>query len=189
VTVASEYNKYPAQPSAARPNLREFALAVYGVHEVPPACLLLQDRFGLDVNVLLLAAYLGAVQRRTLTADQLTEARDLADPWRREVVEPLRAVRRRLKSGPDPAPSPQTAVLRSEVARLELDAELIELDQLSWWANGVQWPEATGDAAERAMGAMHVALRGFSQSPMDAEDRKAIQTIAAAAAAQDGEGT
>jgi uncharacterized protein (TIGR02444 family) len=185
VAVASKYNKYPAQPPAARVNLREFALGLYGVDGVPPACLLLQDRFGLDVNVLLLAAYLGVVHRRTLTADQLADVRELADPWRSEVVEPLRAVRRRLKSGPAPAPSPQTAVLRSEVARLELDAELIELDQLNWWASVAKAQEITGRAAQRALDVMRVVVAGFSQSPLSDEDRAAIATIAAAAAAQD----
>lgn len=186
MAVASKYNKYPSQPPAARVNLREFALAVYGVDGVPPACLLLQEKFGLDVNVLLLAAYLGAIHRRTITADQLADVRELADPWRDEVVEPLRAVRRRLKSGPAPAPDPQTAVLRSEVAKLELDAELIELDQLNWWASGVRSPEVAGGAAQRATDAMQVVVDGFSRSAPSDDDRTAIATIARAAAAQRG---
>ncbi len=107
------------------------------------ACVSLQDQFGLDVNLLLLAAYVGAARRQTLTADQLDTARTVVDAWHIEVVRPLRSVRRRLKSGPAPAPTPQTEEVRAQVAKAELDAELIELDLLGAWAAELEAAPAT----------------------------------------------
>ena len=111
MAVAGKYNKYPSQPPPARAGgatvpLRQFALAVHDIEGVPAACVLLQDRFDLDVNVLLLGAYIG-VQGKTLAAEDVDAARAVVDAWHDEVVRPLRAVRRRLKSGPPPAPLPR----------------------------------------------------------------------------------
>ena len=41
-------------------SLKSFALAVYGQDGVPAACLALQDGLGVDVNVVLFAAFVGA---------------------------------------------------------------------------------------------------------------------------------
>jgi len=96
VVEASEYNKYRVAPPAASVTLRQFAIAVHEADGVPASCVSLQDRFGLDVNVLLLAAYLGTVLRQMPTAEQLRSARALVDGWHGEVVRPLRGVRRML---------------------------------------------------------------------------------------------
>ena len=48
------------QGSAGTSDLARFALKVYASEGVPPACLLLQERAGVDVNLLLFAAYAGA---------------------------------------------------------------------------------------------------------------------------------
>ena len=159
VAVASKYNKYPVQPPPARVTFRQFALAVHETDGIPAACVSLQDRFDLDVNVLLLAAYVGAVRGQTLTPDSVEAVRAVTDPWQREVVRPLRAVRRRLKSGPAPAPDPRTDEVRNGVKKAELDAELIELDELGRWVDGLATPAAPGDATGRARAAMDVVVR------------------------------
>jgi uncharacterized protein (TIGR02444 family) len=166
----------------SEPGFRRFALTVYACDDVPAATLLVQDRCEVDVNVLLLAAYVGAARGCAFSADDLSAAHGRVGAWRREVVEPLRAVRRRLKAGPPPAPSPTTAALRDRVKELELDAELLELDELTTFATDRDFGDAEGDAEGRAAAAMAVVVGGDP----DIEVREAISTIAAAAAAAAG---
>jgi uncharacterized protein (TIGR02444 family) len=182
VAVASKYNKYSVQPFAARATLRQFAVAVHEAEGVATACVSLQDRFDLDVNVLLLAAYVGAVRRQTLTAEHLGTARDLVDAWHDEVVRPLRGVRRMLKSGPAPAPSPRTEAVRKKLAKAELDAELIELDVLGQWADELDTPAGPGSQAEHARAAMDVAVHAYSTGSLSGEELDALAVIATAAA-------
>jgi uncharacterized protein (TIGR02444 family) len=104
----------------------DFSLRVYGVPGVAPACLALQERHGIDVNVLLLCCWLGHSRAAAPTRADIARLVDAVADWHRDVVRPLRAVRRRLK-----VPGPQishdlAAALRTEVKRIELDAEHIE---------------------------------------------------------------
>lgn len=143
--------------------------------------MLLQDRFDLDVNVLLLGAYIG-VQGTTLTAEQVDSARAVVDAWHREIVRPLRAVRRRLKSGPAPAPDTRSAALRNRVAKVELDAELVELDELGKWADQFEAPTVAANAIESATAAMEVVVQSYRGGPVDGEAVGALAAIATAAA-------
>ena len=181
MAVASNYNNYPAQPPPARATVRQFALAVHQGDGVPAACVLLQDRFDLDVNVLLLAAYAGAVRGQTLTPDSVEAVRAVTEPWQAEVVRPLRAVRRRLKSGPAPAPDPRTDEVRSTIAKAELHAELIELDELDRWVDDLTTPAAPGEATERAAAAMDVVVRAHCPGSLKDEESLALAAIATAA--------
>jgi uncharacterized protein (TIGR02444 family) len=67
-----------------------FSLAFYAQPGVMPACLALQDRHGVDVNLALLCCWVG----EPLDAAALAEADALVAEWRTQVVQPLRAVRR-----------------------------------------------------------------------------------------------
>jgi uncharacterized protein (TIGR02444 family) len=162
--------------------LRQFALAVHEAEGVSAACVSLQDQFGLDVNLLLLAAYVGAARGQTLTADQLDTARAVVDAWNIEVVRPLRGVRRRLKSGPAPAPTPQTDEMRAQVAKAELDGELIELELLGAWVADLEAAPTTLSSDVSAMAAMVLVVRSYSSEPLNEGDRQALATVAGAAA-------
>ena len=74
-----------------------FALAVYNGDGVSKAAVSLQDRRGVDVNLLLFAAYVSTRSAHVLTSNDIALARRRTAPWQSEVVTPLRAVRRRLK--------------------------------------------------------------------------------------------
>jgi uncharacterized protein (TIGR02444 family) len=111
--------------------LWRFAVAVYQKPGVSDACLLLQDRHGCNVTLLLFAAWAGAEHGVALTADEVAAAGNAVRPWHGEVVEPLRVVRRRLKHGPPPAPDNATAKLRAHLQAVEIDAERIELETLA----------------------------------------------------------
>jgi uncharacterized protein (TIGR02444 family) len=111
----------------------DFSLAVYGRPGVADACLALQDRHGLDVNLLLLSCWAGS-QGRALDTAALSRLMAAAAGWQREVVRPLRGVRHWLKAqaadAANPAPaadaSGPAAALRAAVKAQELEAERIE---------------------------------------------------------------
>ncbi|QJE72302.1 TIGR02444 family protein [Aerophototrophica crusticola] len=116
---------------ADTPTLWTFSLTVYAHPGVAEACLHAQDALGQDVNLLLWAAWVGAAHGHGLSGGEVAAARAAVAPWSESVVLPLRALRRGLKAGPPPAPSPATDALRERVKALELEAERIEQDVLS----------------------------------------------------------
>ncbi|HYC05587.1 MAG TPA: TIGR02444 family protein [Azospirillaceae bacterium] len=126
-------------------SLWDFSLATYAKPGVPEACLDLQDRHGADVNLLLWAAWLGSLGH-VLTESELDAGREAVSAWHGEVVMPLRAVRRRLKEGPPPAPSPATEALRNRVKAAELEAERLEQSILADVVRDVR-RDASSDAA------------------------------------------
>ncbi|MGV1006098.1 MAG: TIGR02444 family protein [Candidatus Nanopelagicales bacterium] len=159
-------------------------MALYAHDGVPDACLHLQNRHDLDVPVVLFAAFVGAVRHQTLTASGVEAARARVDAWHREVVRPLRAVRQRLKTGPAPAPNDSTARLRGQVQKIEIEAELIELDQLDALIPDLEPLPASGSAAECAAAAIETVIKGYSHIELDDLDRRAIETIAGAVSHQ-----
>src|SRR6185312_10024375 len=111
-------------------SLWTFSLGVYGRPGVAPACLVLQERHRLDINLLLFAAWAGAAHGHVLSDAEWRHAYATVGAWHAELVRGLRRLRTRLKDGPPPAPGPQTEGLRSLVKKSELDAERIEQDLL-----------------------------------------------------------
>jgi uncharacterized protein (TIGR02444 family) len=98
-----------------------FTLSVYQKDGVSPACIALQDRLGLDVNFLLLCLYAGS-RGHKLGADDFARVEERVAPWRKNVIHPLRAVRRWLKEQQvlEKAPSDQ---LRRGVLGHEIESE------------------------------------------------------------------
>jgi uncharacterized protein (TIGR02444 family) len=107
-----------------------FSLALYAARDVAPACLRLQDRHGLDVNLLLYCCWAGC-RGVALDAPAMAEILDLSADWMARIVQPLRKVRQTLKGGFGTMPKADCESLRSAVARLELEAERIEQDVLA----------------------------------------------------------
>ncbi len=108
-------------------SLWEFTLELYGAPGIPDACLTIQDRHQADVTLLIFAAWVGAVRRTRLTPEQAQSAAAAVAEWHSEIVRPLRAVRRRMKTGPRPAPDTETEALRDKLKAVEIGAEKIEL--------------------------------------------------------------
>lgn len=101
-----------------------FSLALYGRPPAAAACLELQDRRGLDVNLLLFCCWAGHCGRR-LQAGELQALQAAAGDWQARVVRPLRGVRRWLK-GRTAALPPGAARLRRAVKAQELEAERLQ---------------------------------------------------------------
>jgi len=122
-----------------------FALRFYGREQVAEALLLLQDRVGADVCVVLFALFIARIHRTVVDAADLADLDAAIADWRREVIWPLRCLRRRLRSGPFPAPAAATQTLLQRVKAAEIDAEQIELAVLAQRFHGR--PCATGPAS------------------------------------------
>ena len=103
-----------------------FSVSIYGRDAVAAECLTLQDRFGLDVNILLLCCWLGS-QGTALDQAQATHVIEATGDWASSVVAPLRTIRRRLKQDTH---DESIAVFRKEIAALELAAEKIQQTRL-----------------------------------------------------------
>jgi uncharacterized protein (TIGR02444 family) len=102
----------------------EFSLAVYGRSGVPEACLGLQDRHDLDVNLLLFCCWAGS-RGRALAAGDLDRLVETAGPWHEHVVKALRGARCWLK-GQTAAPAEPAEALREVIKAQELEAERLE---------------------------------------------------------------
>ena len=103
-----------------------FSLSVFQNSNVAGECIDLQDRHGIDVNVLLFCAWLGATQR-AVDKKQVQEILASIGDWQSEVVTPLRVLRRRLKGKTGAAiPNEAQLAFREEVKRAELKSEQLE---------------------------------------------------------------
>lgn len=134
----------------------DFSLEVYGAPGVADSCLRLQDRLGIDVNLLLFACWVGAAGGGRPKTDAWRALIRQTAGWRREVVEPLRAVRQRLKAATWPSVRPDAASsLRTAVKKLELEAERIQQMAIAGLFHIVPDP-APGRAARAADAAANV---------------------------------
>jgi uncharacterized protein (TIGR02444 family) len=155
-----------------------FSLETYAADGVAEACLDLQERRGCDVNVLLFCCWLGASGRPTLTADRLRTILQASEAWQREIVQPLRAVRRLLKDRAWPGALSETVeATRRRVADAELAAEHAEQLKLV----GLHAPPADRDRPvekrlRAAVGNLGVYAVCLGVVP-DAADRKAVAAL------------
>jgi uncharacterized protein (TIGR02444 family) len=118
-----------------------FSLRVYAAPGVAEECLALQERAGIDVNVLLFCAWLGAERGVALDASNLHDCERAVSEWHDRVVRHLREARcamNGLAGGDD---------IRAQVKKLELEAERLEQESLYAFA-AQRWP-ARGGAEPR----------------------------------------
>jgi uncharacterized protein (TIGR02444 family) len=159
---------------AARPGanpLWTYSLRLYRLPGVASACIALQDRLGVDVNLLFFCLWMGG-SGRNLTPATLRLAAGLARVWTTNVVAPLRGTRRFLK----PLALPK---LRGAVARVELAAERAEQDLLVRLAPRAP-KRPPRDAAERAAANLAHYAAYWRARPRPAERRALLQILAAA---------
>jgi uncharacterized protein (TIGR02444 family) len=109
-------------PGPPCPDLWSWSLASYARPGFSAAAIALQDQHRLDVNLLLYCLWAGLMVRVELGEPGLGAALATTGTWQRDVVMPLRAVRRSLKGQP-PGGSDIAAALRQRVADAELEAE------------------------------------------------------------------
>lgn len=96
-----------------------YSLRIYAQHGIGEACLALQDGAGADVNMALFALWAASRGQRLLPAD-FTRVEVRVQPWRIQVIHPLRAARRALKPL---AVTDDARHLYASVKDVELEAE------------------------------------------------------------------
>jgi uncharacterized protein (TIGR02444 family) len=145
----------------------DFSLAVYGANAVEGECLDLQDRFGLDVNLILLCAFLGAVHGVTLAAGDIASVRREAGKWQEQIVCPLRAARRNLKTIKlqNADATNAAAKLRTQVKAAEVESERIEQILLEQWANAGLAAWARGKSREAVVANLQGLLAAYGVGP------------------------
>jgi uncharacterized protein (TIGR02444 family) len=158
----------------------DFSLAVYSADAVQDECLNLQDQFSLDVNLILLCAFLGAIHGVALTADDIAAAHQAVEHWQEKIVRPLRAARRTLKIAELTAAEDAAAAtqLRTQIKVAELEAERIEQMMLERWAESRFATRPRGNAGD----VIPANLRSlFAAYGIEGERSVAAQHIIAAA--------
>lgn len=157
----------------------DWTLPTYGKEGVSPACLRLQERHGVGVNVVLYAVWAASLGAELSDAD--VEAAALrVDDWHQLVVRGLRAIRTQLKGDPHGAPVDLADAFREGVKELELGSERMEHIIL-----GTDVPSArdeTADLPERRMMAERSVGRYLQMlgCEPDADDLTAVRTIVTA---------
>jgi len=164
----------PFPPSA----LWDFSLRLYSRPNVPAACLRLQARHGIDVNLLFCCLWRG-MEGQLLTSRQIKSMIARVRGLHEQVVRPLRTARTALKTmlDGDPAIAAAMAAVRGAVKAAELDAEHIEQLVLSAAAPERQKSGVQSSATARANAESYCKALGLRLSPMDRAD---LDLIAAA---------
>lgn len=129
----------------------DFTLQVYGREGVSPAVIALQDRHGLDVDILLFCCWTGSTGHGALGPSEIARAKTVADPWQSQVVNALRTIRRRIKDGFEGTPPGLPDALRKQILSQEIDAE--RLEQIMLEATVTSAPDPSRPAEARAANA------------------------------------
>jgi uncharacterized protein (TIGR02444 family) len=159
-----------AQTQAETTPFWRFSLYFYRQSGVSDACIVLQDEYGIDVNLLLFLLW-HADEGRLLSADEVRQLDEKVRDWRNFTVIPIRETRRKLKGARTLVGPAQQEAFRTKVKAIELEAE--RLQQQALYALAQSNPlgtQADPDAAahgnvcayERIMGAK------FPRNVMDA---------------------
>lgn len=158
----------------------DFSLRVYGSAGVAEACLALQEKHAIDVNVLLFCCWCGEAKGAALPPGAVGGAVAAVAPWHAEVVRALRAIRRRLKEGFAGIPPERVRAIRKAVAATEIEAEHIEQLLLAETVavGGGDAPVAARAGAAAANAAAYLSAVGMTPA---ADDLANVATVLAAA--------
>jgi uncharacterized protein (TIGR02444 family) len=159
----------------------DFSIRLYGKPEVAEACLALQDRHGVNVNLLLLCCWLAASGRGAFEGDELAQTLAAVADWRDNVVLSLRTARRYLKGSVGTAERHLADNIRRVVAETEIHAEHVE--QLMLSAAIARPGTGTFDVSAQAATAADNLKAYLAECGVEpaADDAAALRTIVAGA--------
>jgi len=147
----------------------KFSLGYYRGAGVSEACLELQDRCGVDVNVVLFLLWM-ASQKRVVAPDQVKRLADQVRPWQADVIGPIRALRRMLKTDAPLLDKGSAELFRTRIKAIELESERLQQDAMAALAVGLATESTqSAEAAARAgIAAYESALgRPFTAAAVD----------------------
>ncbi len=171
--------------TAEAARLWAFSRRLYARPGVAASCLGLQDRRGLDVNMVLACVWLARAGRR-LDSDGARRLWAAIEPWQEGVVARLRAARRDIKTMPAAMGATAAGTLagpiarvRSAIKRQELAAERIESQLIAGaLARSGRASAAPGAPLARANLASYLKALGLKPSAADVAD---LESVVAAA--------
>ena len=141
-----------------------FSTRVYRLDRVADSCLALQDRFGVDVNMMLFCCWAGKAIG-TLPDSSVRAAVAFSTEWSENVVRPLRGVRRWMKSEMGESP------LRDAIKRDELHAERVQQETLEAQVAGLPrngpGPEAVRANLDAWLDAAGIGLDDAGMADLD----------------------
>jgi len=147
-----------------------FSVKFYAVPGVAPACIELQDRAKVDVNVLFFLLWT-ATQKRALGKPEVAELDRMVGAWRDLTVIPLREMRRALKS-PPPVMAPDVAEgFRTRIKQVELEAERLQQEAMYDLAQSGRFGKPAAnprEAAQISVDAYQALLGSFPPGPLHA---------------------
>jgi len=121
----------------------DFVLGYYRQPGVSEAAIALQDTLGIDVNMILFLMWL-AGRKKTLPRAEVQRVSDTSHGWQRQVVVPIRGVRRLLKENAPLVEAEAAQAYRKKVQALELEGEQLQLAAMAalWGAAAADAPSA-----------------------------------------------
>ena len=136
-----------------------YSVRVYERPKVADCLIELQDRHGVDVNVVLFCCWCGWSGRPIPDAQAFAALLDAVSTWQSDVVGPLRQLRRQMKRGVANVPADTVQTIRGKVQGLEIDCERVEQEILATHAPSIV---TTGSSeAARALLTQYFAVRGI----------------------------
>jgi uncharacterized protein (TIGR02444 family) len=128
----------------------DFVLIYYRQPGFSETAIMLQDSAGIDVNMILFLMWVAA-QKRSLSAAEVKAIGEKSHAWQRNVVVPLRGVRRLLKENAPLVEAAAAQDYRKKVQALEIEGEQLQLNAMAGLLAGVPTqPTPTAEAAARA---------------------------------------
>jgi uncharacterized protein (TIGR02444 family) len=149
-----------------------FSLALYARPGVAEALIALQDRAGLDVNLILFGLWVGARHGLNLESDRFTAATKAVAELN-GIVRNIRALRRQLSGAADS----DIRRLRRALLRLELAAERQVQRRLALCVAAETLPQASGDRHSAAEANLVRYLGDESKSPEAAALRRELAAL------------
>jgi len=146
----------------------QFSIKFYAVPGVAQACIELQDRAKVDVNILFFLLW-NATQGRAYKKADVAEVERLVGAWREMTVVPIRNVRRALKSPPAVMTPEAAEGFRTRVKAVELEAERIQQEALYELAqtSRLGQPSASpAKAAQTSIDAYQAVVGPFPPGPL-----------------------
>lgn len=103
-----------------------FSLEVYSKKGVSDACIALQEKCGVDVNILLFCCWTASVGHPVLSKHEVTLLCRSAADWNYDIVQKLRSVRKSFKIKNYECDEEEVRQLQNQILEVEIKAEQIE---------------------------------------------------------------
>ena len=152
-------------------SLWTFSLGFYALDGVSARLIEWQDRDDLDVNIVLCLCW-HAGRGLNLDADAINKMVTAVEPWRSQVIAPVRAVRRALKAQTLLRAMPDADALRKQLLQFELSLERSVQQRLQMLSEVQAQPSPVGvgaSARERFANMLSTYARGRNVQLPEAE--------------------